>query len=125
MQGRWNWSTGHTTCPITDLQQRYDTHNQRHHARLLQFTEGQRVVFFRGSGQPFEHHAVITKSTGRGSWKVRTQSGRQQVVNQHSLRSYQYQNSSEAELHWPDDADDAAPSQMSSPSPVNSSTPNH
>ena len=27
MQGRWNWFTGHTTCPITDLQQRYDTYN--------------------------------------------------------------------------------------------------
>ena len=43
MQRRWNWSTGHTTCPITDLQQRYDTHNQRHYVRLLQFTKGQSV----------------------------------------------------------------------------------
>ena len=125
MQGRWKWSTGHTTCPISDLQQRYDVHNQRHHAKLLQFTEGQRVVFCRGFGQPFEHHAVIVKSTGRGCWNVRTQSGRQQVVNQRFLRPYHSQDSSEAEWHWPDDVEDASPSLMSSASPVDSSTRNH
>ena len=88
-------------------------------------SQGQRVVFCRGFGQPFEHHAVIVKSTGRGCWNVRTQSGRQQVVNQRFLRPYHSPDSSEAELHWPDDVEDASPSLTSSASPVDSSTRNH
>ena len=54
-----------------------------------------------------------------------TQSGRQHVVNQRFLRPYQPPDSTEAELHWPDDSEDADPSQMLLPLPVDHSTHNY